>query len=155
MSNDSRENGHGCRVTELAVGTWVATALVGAYMWTLTADAGRPESNARATRLPSLLLFLHPLVGLSGFASWLAYVYSDASRLAWVALGFLLVGALIGDVLVVRTLRRSRETHRTVAGQDIADRTYAEDRIPRAAIAAHGALALTTIALVLAVALSA
>ena len=141
-------------MTELAIGTWVATAFIGAYMWSFTADSGRPESNARATRLSPLMLFVHPLLGLTGFTAWLAFVYSDIPELAWVALGFLLLGAVIGDVLTVRTVRGGDEAS-AVPGQAVADRTYAESRIPRIAIMTHGVLALSTIGLVLGGALTA
>jgi hypothetical protein len=141
---------------ELALGTWILTAFGGAYMWSYTTGVGRPESTARGSHLPPLVLFVHPLLALTGMAVWIAYLYHGGETLPWVALADLVVVALLGDLMAVRTLRARRTPERVPAGAppDVqADHRLVEDQIPGPAIVVHGTAAVLTILLVLLVAL--
>jgi hypothetical protein len=133
------------------LGIWIVTAAGGAYLWSFTTGVGRPESNARASRLPPSLLFFHPLLALAGLAVWIAYVVRDYDVLPWIAFADLVVVATLGDILLVRTLRGRREQEPAAVG---ADRRLAERQIPRVALVVHGVLAVTTMVCVLVVALS-
>jgi hypothetical protein len=138
-------------VEEFALGAWIFTILVGVYLFTFTTGAHRPESPARATDLPSLVLFSHPLVGLAGVVTWIAYLVSASTTLAWVAVAWLVLGATLGDVMAVRTFRgRQNETAALAVAHDPADAARAEGRMPVAAVAVHGILAIVTIAVVVA-----
>lgn len=120
---------------------WIVTALVGAYLWSFTTDVDRPESGRPATDLPSWLLFVHPLTVGAGLVVWIGFVLSGEGWAASLAFGLLVAAALLGDVLLLRTVRGRTP------------RPRAEDRIPRPAIALHGALAGATLVLALLTAL--
>jgi hypothetical protein len=143
------------------LGLWIVQAFGGAYMWSYTTGAGRPESPARLSALPAWALFLHPLIGVTGLVIWIAYLYSDEETLTWVALGGLVAGALVGDLLASRTLRSRRhvavygavpgsvDTVRSGDDAELANSTRVEDLIPRPVIVVHGLLAGLLIVLVL------
>jgi len=116
------------------------------------ADAGVPESNARATRLPEPILLLHPVFGVSAIAVWLAYMLTDGEPLPWVTLGLLVAGALLGAFLGLQTMRPAPDPV-AVSPRDPAAARLAEKRIPPIAILAHGGLALLILLCVLLAAL--
>jgi hypothetical protein len=149
-------------VAGMTLGMWFVTLLGGAYLWSFTVRANREESTARASNLPPLVLFMHPLLALAGLGVWIAYMYYSADELPWVAFGFLLLTALLGFVLLARTLRDKGVRVPNIQAGDMsesenaqANRTRVEDQMPRPAIVLHGVLALVIIALVLVVALGA
>ncbi len=133
-------------MAQLVLGLWVVTAFGGAYMFSFTLGAARSRAEAEPgqlpTKLPPLTLFVHPLFGLAGLVLWIAYLAAGQQSLAWITLAVLVLGAAIGDVLVVRTLRGHKEAEHT-----------AEDRIPTAAMAMHGISAAALIGAVLLVCL--
>jgi hypothetical protein len=146
------------------LGLYIVTALGGTYLWAFTTGVGRPESVARSSSLPPLVLFVHPLVGLAGFSVWLAYVYHGGQALPWVAFVLLVVGAVLGDVLLVRTLKPRESALRgavppeqdrghTLVENEQANARLAEDLMPRPVIVMHGVLAGVLMLLVLLVAL--
>jgi hypothetical protein len=131
----------------IVLGLWLVQVLGGIYLWSFTTDGGRPGTSARLpTALPSLVLFLHPLVGLAGLASWVGYVQQEQRGFAWVSFGLLLVGAVLGELL----LSRSRRGVRRAGVRPVAT---AESRMPTPVVAAHGLLALTLLVLTLLAAL--
>lgn len=155
-------------MAEFVLGAWITTAIAGAYMWSFTTGAHRPESNARASGLPASLLFIHPALALSGLGFWIAYVVRDVTALAWVAIAAAGLAALIGDVLLMRTVRgrRERAAQRAARKQrrkelvaagkdgpdgrdlpplDTPDERLQEEQIPELAIAVHGVLAVLTL----------
>lgn len=155
-------------MAEFVLGAWVTTALAGAYMWSFTTGAHRPESNARASGLPPSLLFIHPALALGGLGFWIAYVVRDITALAWVAIAAAGLAALIGDVLLVRTVRgrRERSAQRAARAErrrelaaagkggpdgrdlpplDTPDERLVEEQIPEPAIGVHGLLAVLTL----------
>jgi hypothetical protein len=115
------------------------------------------------------VVFAHFLLAAGGLVLWIVYVFNDQSLLAWVAFADLLVVALIGDTLVYRWFKdRPGASARaaspagdergagergtgTLTGRGTAQ--LAEQRIPPAAVALHGLVAVTTIVLVLLAAL--
>jgi hypothetical protein len=126
-------------MAQLVLGLWAATAFVGAYMFTFTLGVARSRAEGAVdgrlpTRLPPMVLFVHPLLGITGLGLWIAYIAADQQELAWATLAVLLAGSALGDLLVVRTLREK-------SGKEL----LAETRIPTAAIATHGVLAVALI----------
>ena len=139
-----------------ALGTWILTAVGGAYLFSFTVGANREESTARASSLPPLMLFLHPLLALAGLGVWIGYLYSGEEGLPWVALALLVLTALLGGLLHLRTARRTKVHVPSLQSPDLtpaenaeANRTRVEDRMPRPVIHLHGALAGITLLLVL------
>lgn len=148
----------------LILGIWILTASGGAFMWLYTTGVGRPESVARGSTLPPLVLFLHPLLALTGLVVWIAYLYTGGDVLPWVAFADLVVVALLGDVLLARTLKPrkhavrgavppERDSGHTLVETREANNRLVEDAIPRPAIAVHGLLAVVLMVLVLLTAL--
>ena len=123
-------------MAEAALGLWIVTAIGGVYLWSYATGVGRAEDGSPTSDLSPLVLFVHPLLELSGLAVWIAYVSADEPALAWVAFAILISVALLGDVLLAKTIRGR------------GGRQRAEDRMPKPAIAAHGLLAGLTIVLV-------
>ncbi|MCD4525222.1 hypothetical protein [Nocardioides sp. cx-173] len=145
------------------LGLWIVTAVGGSYLWSFTTGVGRPESTARSSSLPPSVLFLHPLVGLTGFSTWVGYLYVGGDVLPWVAFGLLVTGALLGDVLVMRTLRprapallgavpADQDPEHSLDENAVANARRAEDLIPRPVIVMHGVLAALLMLLVFLVA---
>ena len=133
-------------MAQLVLGLWVVTAFGGAYMFSFTLGAARSRAEAEpgqlTSKLPPLALFVHPLFGLAGLVLWIAYLAAGQQSLAWTTLVVLVLGAAIGDILVVRTLRGRKDDEPTV-----------EDRIPTVAMAVHGVSAGALILVVLLVCL--
>ena len=118
--------------------------IVGGYMYSFVLAAGQRSSNARATRIPDLVAFAHPLAALVAFSIWIAYVTSDRTGFAWATFVAVLVTASGGAVMGVATLRGSRyvdrpEPHRGVLDPgDPSEVRVAEKQIPLASMALHG-----------------
>jgi hypothetical protein len=120
---------------------WLVTAVGGfVLLGTWVAKGGlRPPEEGGGTRLPPAALFGHFLLAAAGLVVWIAYVASDdSSGLAWTALVILVPVALLGFAMLLRWLggRRARSAD-------------AEQAFPVPVVAAHGALAVTTVVLVL------
>lgn len=152
------------RMAGFILGLWILTASGGLFLWTFTTGVGRPEAVARSSGLPPLVLFVHPLLALSGLTVWIAYLYHGGEVLPWVALAILVATAGLGDVLLLRTLRPRRETFRgavpperdhahTLTQTREANTRLVEDMMPRPVMALHGTLGVVLTALVLLVAL--
>lgn len=132
-----------------ALSTWIATMLVGAYMFATTSRLGREPEVVRRTQFPAPVLLTHPSLALAGFGFWVAYLNHDHGWLAWTAFGFLVAAAVLGDVLVLHWVRERRGREPVVEdGVQVA-----EQDVPTVAVVTHGVLAVTTILLVLLVAL--
>ena len=135
------------------MGALVVQVLGGLYLISYTLDAGTPEGDARRTRLPDPVLFVHPILGGVSVVVWIAWLASGGEPLPWVVpLGTLLVGAALGAFMGVRT-RQPAPDPVEVSPHDPAAARLAEKRIPHVAILAHGGLALLIIVCVLLVAL--
>lgn len=151
-------------MAELTLGLWIVTALLGTYLFMYASDGGRPESTARATHLPPLVLFLHPVLGVLGIGVWIAYLSADSVILAWVGVAVLTTGIAVGAYLGLRTEGpRKEDEARLVAlagrgsadPETVADLTVAEQQIPKPAILVHGLGAAATLALAVTVAIRA
>jgi hypothetical protein len=90
-------------VDTVALITWVITALAGGYLFaTWLFRGGIRQSKARATTLPTPLIFGHFLLAASGLATWIAYLLTDVRTLAWAALIDLVLIAALGCTMFIR-----------------------------------------------------
>jgi manganese efflux pump family protein len=148
-----------------ALVTWVITAAFGFFMLgTWISQGGVRPTAGTASNFRPPVVFGHFLLAAGGLVLWIVYLFVDSRALAWVAFIDLIVVAGIGDVLVLRWFKdrrttagsavRTGEGRGTTRGQ-AATATSAptapdlvEQRIPLAAVAAHGVFAVTTVVLV-------
>lgn len=130
---------------------WIITALAGAYLWVFASAAGRPESNARASRIPRWILFVHPALALGGLGIWAVHTAYGGAWLAWAAFVDLVLVAVLGDVMAIRTFKKRRDPAlvTTAPGRDPAEVRRVEDQMPTIAILTHGVLGVGLIAAVL------
>jgi hypothetical protein len=155
----------------IALAVWVITAAAGLYLlsiWLIEYD--KDFQSVAATRLPPAVLTAHVTLALGGLFIWIGYVIADQDRLAWIALGAILLGATLGVFMATRWVgvyRATREMRRSLAEQKAARLTLAgeshglatleverdigppERNFPLPVVIAHGAFATATIALVL------
>jgi hypothetical protein len=119
-----------------ALGAWVLAAVAGGYLlviWIL--NGGR---STKVTRFPILVVVGHPLAAVGGLAVWVAYLVTGDAGYAWAAFAALLVVVLQGFMLFTRWLVGGGGRHARGA----------EQAFPAAAVAVHGAVAVTTVVLV-------
>jgi hypothetical protein len=140
-------------------------------------DMGRPKEEPANTHWPSFLMFIHPAFAFAGAVVFFMYLMYDERALAWIAFADLLLVAALGDVLLVSWLKARRGERKAEHGdgpvpmvknyvptprqgevqveapERVPVTALSEQRIPGLAVAAHGALAVVTIVLVLLTAL--
>jgi hypothetical protein len=133
-----------------ALFTWMVTIFAGLTLlviWIIEYD--REFQSAAATRLPVPVISAHALLGMGGLVLWIAYLLLDQERLAWAAVGTLVIVALLGLTMAVRWIR----VYRAYAdpGPSITRSNIAppERSFPLPVVVAHGLLAVTTLVLVL------
>jgi len=155
----------------IALATWITTAGGGLYLlsiWLIEYD--KEFQSVTATRLPPAVLAAHVLLALGGLFLWIGYVIADQDRLAWIALGAVLLAATLGVFMASRWVgvyRTTREMRRSVAEQRAGRLTLAGDtrgvavreferdigpperNFPLPVVIAHGTFAAATIAFVL------
>ncbi|MEV5003601.1 hypothetical protein [Nocardioides sp. LML1-1-1.1] len=123
---------------------FVFQLLVGSYMYGSVLGAGQWSSNARATRIPDLVAFVHPLAAVVTLAIWVGFMVSDRTGFAWATFVALLLTASGGAVMGVKTMRGSAYVDRPARNQgvlepgDPAEIRVAEKQIPSLAILLHG-----------------
>ncbi|MFF4241742.1 hypothetical protein [Actinomadura geliboluensis] len=126
-----------------ALCAWILAAAAGGHLlviWFL--NGGR---STKVTRFPVLVVVGHPLAAVAGLALWLAHLATGDARYAWAAFAVLLVVVLQGFALFTRWL----------VGRGGRHARGAEQAFPAAAVAVHGAVAVTTVVLVFLAALQA
>ena len=119
-----------------ALCAWIFAAVAGGYLlviWVL--HGGR---STKVTRFPILVVAGHPLAAVAGLAIWIAYLATGNAGWAWAAFVALLVVVLQGFMLFTRWL----------VGRGGRHARGAEQAFPAAAVAVHGAVAVTTVVLV-------
>ena len=113
------------------LGTWIARGGV---------------RNPGASRLPAPVIFGHFLLAAIGLVLWIVYVAGNSKPVAWTAFGFLVPVALLGFTMFARWLPVYQNRAATT---DPATVVPAERHFPIAVVLGHGALAATTLVLVL------
>src|ERR1700735_1780486 len=119
---------------------WCGTAFFGHYLlgvW--LAHGGRRQQTTRITVFPAALIFAHPVLATTGLSLWIAYTLTSQLMYAWVAFGVLSASAMLGFVMLTRWL----------VGRGGRHARGAEQSFPAKIVAMHGAVGLTTFALVL------
>ncbi|TDC50240.1 hypothetical protein E1281_22220 [Actinomadura sp. KC345] len=119
-----------------ALGAWVVAAAGGAHLLVIWLANGGP--SAKVTRFPTLVVAGHPLAAVAGLAVWIGYLVTARAEYAWLARAALLVVTLQGFMLFTRWL----------VGRGGRHARGAEQAFPAAAVAVHGAVAVTTFVLV-------
>jgi hypothetical protein len=138
--------------------TWMAAVSAGLYMlmvWLIEDDVTGRDSAP--SRLPVPVIFSHLALALTGLAVWIAYLILDRQTLAWAAFGLLSVVVLLGGTMFARWIPVYRAPDPplpvTARLQGITTSTPPEGSFPVVLVAAHGVLAVSTLALVLLTAL--
>jgi hypothetical protein len=126
------------RVRLVTVAVWLVTAVFGGYLlWLWLAGGGLRQQKTKVTRFPTGVVFLHPVLGVSALACWVAFAFTAGRGYVWWSLGLLGASALLGFTMFTRWLGRGRHAK------------GAEQSFPVFAVIVHGVLGLTTFVLVL------
>jgi hypothetical protein len=131
---------------------WLVAAGSGAYVlgsWIARGGTLRRRAHGAGTGVSPALLFGHFGLALSGLVIWVAYLVSGWAALAWVAVAVLLPVAGLGMATLVIGL----PGHRAAMPQGHGGEVSVRARLSPLVVAAHGALAVTTMILVLLAAL--
>ena len=137
-----RINGRGEQSTVqiVALVVWCGTACFGLYLlgvW--LSHGGLRQQATRITVFPAGLIFAHPVLATIGLTFWIAYVLGHRLLYAWCGFGVLAGSAMLGFVMLTRWL----------VGRGARHARGAEQHFPARVVAMHGAVGLTTFALVL------
>jgi len=138
-------------MSKFVIGLLIFQLLGGAYLLSFVLGAGQRLSNARATRLPDPVVFLHPSMALATTGLWVLWMATWDRGWAWAALAAVLLTVGGGLFLFLRTKQGGEMLDRPAA--DPADVRVAEKQIPGLAIAGHGLFAVTLVVCMLLVAL--
>jgi hypothetical protein len=142
-----------------ALVTWIITAGFGFFMLIRWATRGGVRKVEGAeTHLPPVRVFAHFGLAAAGLIVWIIYLVTGATLLAWIAVGALVIVAIIGVVMVRQWAKDGRAAMAAAragaapsaggGGPDLA-----EQHIPRPPVVLHGIFAVTTVVLVLLTAL--
>jgi uncharacterized membrane-anchored protein len=128
--------------------TWLLTAGGGfALLLIWLARGGMEQQVERGDRIRPPLIMSHFLLAAAGLILWIVFVIDDSSTLAWIAFAALVVVALLGFTMFAIWLRRRQA--RGAVTEAVTPNTPAEQHFPVAVVGLHGALAATTLVLVL------
>jgi len=106
-----------------ALFSWMITAGGGLYLLTIwLIEYDHEFQSGAATRLPVPVISTHALLAVTGLGLWGYYLFSDSTRLAWVAVAILATTATLGLIMAARWIV-----------------VYRTHRAPRMALAATGA----------------
>jgi hypothetical protein len=127
---------------------WIVTAGGGFVLLSIwLARGGMRQQGEGGSRIRPPLILSHFLLAASGLVVWVVYVVKDSDVLAWGAFALLLVVALLGFTMFGIWLRRRQA--RTETPGTVTPDTPAEQHFPVSIVGLHGALAVTTLVLVL------
>jgi hypothetical protein len=142
--------------------TWLITAVGGFYLlgsW--ISRGGVRQQRDGTSRFPAPVIFGHFLLAAAGLVVWIIYLFASKTALAWTAFIILLPVALLGFTMFARWIPVYRSRSAAIAGggpgtmSATAGTVPAERSFPLPVVLAHGALAATTLVLVLLTALGA
>ncbi|WP_210503735.1 hypothetical protein [Nocardioides xinjiangensis] len=139
-------------MSKLVMMLLVVQVVVGSYLFMSVASSNSRSSTARATRLPSLVVFGHSLLGIIAPVWWVAWLLTADKMWVWVTLGSLLASVAGGLVMAARTFGHSDTLHKPAA--DPADVRVVEKQIPKSVLLGHGLGATALVGLVLVVGLT-
>jgi hypothetical protein len=130
--------------------TWVITALGGfglLAIWLQRGGVRQSDQPGRRIRPP--VIFAHLLLAATGLVLWIVYVASDTKGFAWVAFALLLVVASLGFAMLALWIQRRQAQAGAVSSPSAEGGVPAEQHFPVPLVAGHGAIAATTLVLVL------
>lgn len=110
------------------MGLFLVQILLVVYQFTYTTDAGRPDSNARATRLPPLLVLGHVLLSIVAALLWMGWKAYANDGFAWATFIVAAVAGLLGALIMQRAMFSPAQVDS--ASGDPADALTVESRIP-------------------------
>jgi manganese efflux pump family protein len=130
--------------------TWVITALGGFGLLAIWLQRGGVQQGDQpGRRIRPRMIFTHLLLAATGLVLWIIYVASDTKGFAWVAFVLLLAVAGLGFGMLALWLQR-RQARTVAAAEGVKP---AEQHFPVPLVTGHGAIAATTLVLVLLAAL--
>jgi hypothetical protein len=119
---------------------WAGTACFGLYLlFVWLSHGGLRQQATRITVFPAGLIFAHPVLATTGLTFWLVFLLNHRVSYAWIGFGVLSSSAMLGFVMLTRWL----------VGRGGRHARGAEQAFPARIVATHGAVGLTTFALVL------
>jgi hypothetical protein len=119
---------------------WAGTACFGLYLlFVWLSHGGLRQQATRITVFPAGLIFAHPALATTGLTFWLVFVFDHHVGYGWIGFGVLSSSAMLGFVMLTRWL----------VGRGGRHARGAEQAFPARVVATHGAVGLTTFALVL------
>jgi hypothetical protein len=124
----------------IATAIWAGTACFGLYLlFVWLSHGGLRQQATRITVFPAALIFAHPVLATTGLTFWLIFLLTKHVSFAWIGFGVLSTSAMLGFVMLTRWL----------VGRGGRHARGAEQHFPAKIVATHGAVGLTTFALVL------
>ncbi|MEV7969159.1 hypothetical protein AB0O34_24670 [Sphaerisporangium sp. NPDC088356] len=124
------------RVVTAAV--WLVTTGFGIYLLCLwLAGGGLRRQRTKVTRYPSVLIIMHPALGVTSLAAWAAFVLTARRGYIWLSLGLLCLATLLGFVMFTRWLGGGRHAR------------DAEQGFPVLPVILHGLAGILTFILIL------
>jgi hypothetical protein len=140
--------------------TWVITALGGFGLLAIWLQRGGvKQASQPGRRIRPQMIFTHLLLAATGLVLWIIYVASDTKGFAWVAFALLLAVAGLGFGMLALWIQR-RQAGAVPTGGGAAGAlgagegaAPAEQHFPVPLVVGHGAIAATTLVLVLLAAL--
>jgi hypothetical protein len=145
-----------------ALVTWIITAGFGFFMLVRWATrGGLRKVEGAGTHLPPARVFTHFGLAAAGLIVWIIYLITGNTALAWIAVADLVVVASIGVVMARQWAKDGRAAMAgATAGaapgavrSDAGGIDLAEQHIPRPPVVIHGIFAVSTLVLVLLIAL--
>lgn len=134
-------------MSELALLTWVVTALGGLFLLAIWLIEYDPDfQRAAATRLPVPVISGHAMLAIFGLALWVSYLITGQDQLAWATLAILAAVVSLGMTMAARWVVVYRSTAKPRARESIVP---PERHFPVAVVIGHGVFAFTTLVLVL------
>lgn len=127
----------------VALVSWLITVGFGSWMLAVWVRSGglQREAGGAGTNFVAARVFAHFGLAVAGLLLWIVYLAVGGQVLAWISFVAVLLIVLLGSLLVARWAKDRRGA--TPAGD------LAEQHIPAAAVALHGAFATLTLILVL------
>jgi hypothetical protein len=119
---------------------WAGTACFGLYLlFVWLSHGGLRQQATRITVFPAALIFAHPVLATTGLTFWFVFLLTKHVSYAWIGFAVLSTSAMLGFVMLTRWL----------VGRGGRHARGAEQHFPAKIVATHGAVGLTTFALVL------
>ena len=125
--------------------TWVITAGLGSYMVATWRRHGGLKGDPQTTHLPPARVFTHLGLAAAGLVVWIVFLATDRVLLAWIAVGDLVLVAVLGGVMVRRWTIDGRSAINGDTSAALGD--LAEQHIPRPPVVVHGIFAASTLVL--------